>query len=103
MRRLVRKFGNLKMSELEGFRAEIDAVDSQIVEALAKRFEICQRVANFKKQHGIAMMQPERVEAVKQRRRELAMQYGLDGDFMVALYSVIIQETCRMEDEIIDG
>jgi chorismate mutase len=103
MRRLVRKFGNLKMSELEGFRAEIDAVDCQIVEALAKRFEICQRVANFKKQHGIAMMQPERVEAVKQRRRELGMQYGLDGDFMVALYSVIIQETCRMEDEIIDG
>ena len=91
------------MSGLEGFRAEIDAVDSQIVEALAKRFEICQRVANFKKQHGIAMMQPERVEAVKQRRRELAMQYVLDGDFMVALYSVIIQETCRMEDEIIDG
>ena len=91
------------MSGLEGFRAEIDAVDSQIVEALAKRFEICQRVANFKKQHGIAMMQPERVEAVKQRRRELAMQYGLDGDFMVALYSVIIQETCLMEDEIIDG
>ena len=91
------------MSGLEGFRAEIDAVDSQIVEALAKRFEICQRVANFKKQHGIAMMQPERVEAVKQRRRELAMQYGLDGDFMVALYSVIIQETCRMEDENIDG
>jgi chorismate mutase-like protein len=103
MRRLVRKFGSLKMSGLEGFRAEIDAVDCQIVEALAKRFEICQRVANFKKQHGIAMMQPERVEAVKQRRRELGMQYGLDGDFMVALYSVIIQETCRMEDEIIDG
>ena len=103
MRRLVRKFGNLKMSGLEGFRAEIDAVDCQIVEALAKRFEICQRVANFKKQHGIAMMQPERVEAVKQRRRELGMQYGLDGDFMVALYSVIIQETCRMEDEIIEA
>jgi len=43
------------------------------------------------------------VEAVKQRRRELGMQYGLDGDFMVALYSVIIQETCRMEDEIIEA
>jgi len=40
---------------------------------------------------------------VKQRRRELGMQYGLDGDFMVALYSLIIQETCRMEDEIIEA
>jgi 4-amino-4-deoxychorismate mutase len=91
------------MIGLEGFRAEIDAVDAQIVEGLAKRFEICQRVANFKKQHGIPMMQPERVEAVKQRRRELGMQHGLDGDFMVSLYSIIIQETCRMEDEIIEA
>jgi chorismate mutase len=49
------------------------------------------------------MMQPERVEAVKQRRRELGMQHGLDGDFMVSLYSIIIQETCRMEDEIIEA
>jgi chorismate mutase len=91
------------MSGLEYFRKEIDAVDSEIVKALAKRFEICKRVAEFKKQQGIPMMQPARVEAVKQRRRELGMQYGLDGEFMVALYSLIIQETCRMEDEIIEA
>lgn len=88
---------------LETFRQEIDAVDCQIIEALAKRFEIAKRVADFKKQQGIPMMQPDRVEAVKQRRRELGMQQGLDGEFMVALYSLIIQETCRMEDEIIEA
>ena len=90
------------ISELEAFRQEIDAVDYQIVEALAKRFEIAKRVADFKKQQGIPMMQPDRVEAVKQRRRELGMQHGLDGQFIVALYSLIIQETCRVEDEIIE-
>lgn len=89
------------MSELEGFRQEIDAVDCQIIEALAKRFEIAKRVADFKKQKGIPMMQPARVEAVKQHRRQLGMQHGLDGEFMIALYSLIIQETCCMEDEII--
>ncbi|AFZ59104.1 chorismate mutase [Anabaena cylindrica FACHB-243] len=91
------------MNRLEGFRQEIDDVDSQIVEALAKRFEIAKRVADFKKQQGIPMMQPDRVEAVKQRRRELGTQHGLDGEFMVALYSLIIQETCRVEDEIIEA
>ena len=92
----------ITISELEGFRKEIDAVDCEIIEALAKRFEIAKRVADFKKQQGIPMMQPDRVEAVKQRRRELGTQHGLDGDFMVTLYSLIIQETCRMEDEIIE-
>jgi len=90
------------MSGLEGFRQEIDALDYQIIEALAKRFEVAKRVADFKKQQGIPMMQPDRVEAVKRRRRELGMQHGLDGGFMVALYSLIIQETCRIEDEIIE-
>jgi len=96
------KIGLETMSGLEGFRQEIDALDSQIIEALAKRFEIAKRVADFKKQQGIPMMQPDRVEAVKRRRRELGMQHGLDGGFMVARYSLIIQETCRREDEIIE-
>jgi chorismate mutase len=96
------KIGLETMSGLEGFRQEIDALDSQIIEALAKQFEIAKRVADFKKQQGIPMMQADRVEAVKRGRRELGMQDGLDGGFMVALYSLIIQETCRMEDEIIE-
>lgn len=91
------------MSGLESFRQEIDVVDSQIVEALAKRFEICKRVAEFKRQHQIPMMQADRVESVKQSRRELGILYGLDGDFMVALYSLIIEETCQMEDKIIES
>jgi 4-amino-4-deoxychorismate mutase len=90
------------MSKLEDFRQEIDAIDCQIIESLANRFEIAKRVADFKKQHGVSMMQPARVEAVKQRRRELGMQHGLDGEFMIALYSLIIQETCCMEDKIIE-
>ena len=91
------------MSGLESFRQEIDVVDSQIVEALANRFEICKRVAEFKRQHQIPMMQADRVESVKQSRRELGILYGLDGDFMVALYSLIIEETCQMEDKIIES
>ncbi|MCC5637006.1 chorismate mutase [Nostoc sp. CHAB 5844] len=89
------------MSELENFRQEIDAIDRQIIGGLAKRFEIAKQVAIFKKQQGIPMMQSARVEAVKQSRQELGIQHGLNGEFMIALYSLIIQETCVMEDKII--
>jgi len=91
------------MSGLEGFRQEIDAVDCQIIETLAQRFEIAKRVANFKKQQGIPMIQPDRMETVKQHRRELGIQHGLDEEFMVKLYILIIEETCRVENEIIEG
>lgn len=90
------------MNQLEQFRQEIDALDAQIIEALGKRFEVCRQVAHFKKAEGIPMMQPGRVEEVKKRRQELGLEHGITPDFMLYLYSLIIQESCRMEDAIIE-
>ena len=50
----------------------------------------------------IAMMQPKRVDEVKDRCAKLGADYGLDGDFVRSLYTVIIDEACRLEDIIID-
>ena len=47
------------------------------------------------------MMQPARVTAVKQRCAALGEQHGVAGDFTHALYTVIIGEACRLEDDII--
>jgi chorismate mutase len=90
------------MNQLEQFRQEIDTLDAQIIEALGKRFEVCRQVAHFKKAEGIPMMQPGRVEEVKKRRQDLGTEQGITPDFMLDLYSLIIQESCRMEDEIIE-
>jgi para-aminobenzoate synthetase len=95
--------GKLFMDQLSQFRQEIDNLDTQIIEALGKRFEVCRQVAHFKKATKIPMMQPGRVEEVKRRRQELGLQHSIDADFMLNLYSLIIQESCRIEDEIIEN
>lgn len=91
------------MDQLNQFRQEIDILDTQIIEALGKRFEVCRQVAHFKKAENIPMMQPARVEEVKKRRQELGIKHSIDADFMLKLYSLIIQESCRIEDEIIEN
>jgi len=95
--------GKLFMDQLSQFRQEIDDLDTQIIEALGKRFEVCKQVAHFKKATNIPMMQPGRVEEVKRRRQELGLQHSINADFMLNLYSLIIQESCRIEDEIIEN
>jgi len=90
------------MNQLDQFRQEIDTLDRQIIEALGKRFEVCRRVAHFKKAENIPMMQPGRVEEVKKNRQELGVKYSVDVNFMLNLYDLIIQESCRIEDEIIE-
>lgn len=91
------------METLNDFRCELDQLDQELVALLGRRFEICRRVAHFKQQHGIPMMQPGRVAEVKERSAGLAARHGMNPAFMRTLYAHIIDEACRLEDEIIDA
>ncbi len=89
------------MDQLVVYRESIDAIDTQLVELLGRRYAICREVARLKKGSDIPMMQPGRVEQVKQRCAELAKQHDVDPEFIRELYTLIIGEACRIEDRII--
>lgn len=90
------------MSGLEGFRARLDVIDEEWIKLLGKRMQVCREVAQYKREHGVPMMQSARVEAVKARCASLAINHNVDPDFVRNVYAMIIDETCRIEDEIID-
>jgi 4-amino-4-deoxychorismate mutase len=90
------------MEKLSIFRKELDELDAQLMEILARRFEVCRRVALYKAEMNIPMMQPERVAQVKQRAGDRAVAAGLDEQFGIALYSLIIDQACKLEDQIIE-
>lgn len=77
-------------------------MDEQIVSLLARRFAICREVAAYKSEAGIPMMQTGRVNEVKRRAAERGRAQGLSERFVTSLYDLIIDEACRIEDEIID-
>lgn len=88
---------------LEPFRVQINTLDDAIINLIAQRIDICAQVAAYKRTHNIPMMQPGRVEAVKQRCAERAANHGLAPEFAIALYERIIDEACRLEDNIINN
>ena len=90
------------MDALKQFRSELNQIDEQLVKLLGKRFDICGQVALFKRENGIPMMQPARVAEVKERSAQFAASNGVDPGFARALFGTIIDEACRLEDEIID-
>ena len=90
-------------NELATFRDRIDALDDRIVALIAERLGVCAEVGHFKAAHGIAVMQPDRVVAVKARNAERGADAGLRPEFTHALYALIIDEACALEDEILDG
>ena len=85
---------------LAPLRAEIDAIDDELVALLGKRLSVVHRVAAVKMAENLPAVLPDRVEAVKQRVAEAGLAYGLDPDFMATLYQTIIDEACRVEEGI---
>jgi chorismate mutase-like protein len=85
---------------LEPFRRRLDVLDEQIAELLGERFEVCREVARYKSEHEIPMMQPERVAQVRARYLERGVHADLPPGFTADLFELLINATCRMEDEL---
>ena len=91
------------MQTLEEYRREVDALDNELVAVLARRVRLIEEIARFKRREGIPMMQHGRVAAVLARCGNLAGQHGIPPGLVTRIYEIIIEESCRIEDAIIDA
>ena len=85
---------------LQPFRDRLDVIDDEIARLLGERFQICREVAVYKSENEIPMMQPNRVQIVRQRYLERGSQASLPADFTGDLFDLLIAATCREEDEL---
>ncbi|MFE7675709.1 chorismate mutase family protein [Streptomyces albidoflavus] len=88
---------------LESLRAELDGVDNRLRDILRERIEICVRIAEYKRENAVSMMQPHRIDIVQDRAARFAAENQIDQRFMKHFYDLIIEETCRVEDLVISG
>jgi chorismate mutase len=94
--------GGQGVDTLTALRQQLNSLDEQIVRLLGRRYEICRAAARHKRENGIPMMQPGRVAEVKERCARMAGEHEVDPGFVRRLFGMIIDEACRMEDEIIE-
>jgi chorismate mutase len=87
---------------LASFRARLDEIDAQLVDLLGERFQICREVAVHKAENAIDMMQPGRVEIVRARFLQHGAEVDLPGDFTAGFFDLMIDATCRAEDELME-
>lgn len=91
------------MEELAGYRQQIDALDDQIVDLLARRFEIVRAVGQLKARIKIPVVQSARVDEVKDRVGDMAAAKNLDRDFVRHLYQIMIDHAHDLEDDFSEG
>ena len=87
---------------LESLRAELDSVDIALLDVLRARMDCCRRIARHKRDHGVPMMQPHRIGFVQERVARYAESHSMSRSFLRTLYDLIIEEACRVENQIIN-
>lgn len=86
------------MQDLEALRRDIDLVDRQLLELLAHRFRIVERVVAVKSLLGLPARIPDRISEVIESREAQGQALGLPPATAAKLWAVIVEETCRNEE-----
>ena len=84
---------------LAACRAEIDALDAELVRLLGRRVEVVDRVVAIKREHDIPALLPDRVEEVVAHVREEAEICGAPPDLAESLYRALIAWTVAYEEK----
>lgn len=87
---------------LKPYRAQIDALDVQIIDLLRARYDVIEAVGALKEREGIAPILQTRVDEVRENAARMAAKKGLDEDFIRSLYAQLIDHSCTLEQQIKD-
>ena len=89
--------------QLLRYRDEIDALDVELIDLLARRISIVRAVGALKSQEDLPVVQSVRAEEVKDRAASMAGAKGLDPDFIRAFYEMMIDHAHVLEHAIVDN
>ncbi len=81
---------------LQEVREEVDKIDTQIVELIAKRNAYIKQAAKFKTSVD-AIKSDERIEEVKQHVRKKAIELEVNPNLIEELFTIMIDEMVETE------
>lgn len=81
-------------------RRQIDQLDNELIEVLAKRMNISREIGNYKRDHNMPVVQPNRYGDIMNTRILAAKSMGIGEEFMRSVLSAIHEESVRLQVEI---
>ena len=85
---------------MKPYRQRIDDLDDRIIELLAERTQVIREVGHLKHEKGIPSVIQHRVDEVRERNAVHAAAKGMDDDLVRQIYTLLIDYSCNLEDEI---
>lgn len=95
--------GEVQTTEnLSMLRRQIDSLDNELLNVLARRMEVCREIGQYKKEHKMTVVQAGRLDSIMNSRCSAAADLGMAPEFMRQVLSAIHEESVRQQIEILN-
>lgn len=99
---LVIRDGKVTTEGIHELRKQIDEIDNQLMELLAKRMRVCREIGQYKKEHNMTVLQTVRYNEIQSKRGAQGALCGMDADFVRKIFEEVHEESVRQQMEIIN-
>jgi len=100
---LVIRETNQTTENLAELRKQIDEIDMDLTEMLAKRMRVAREIGIYKKEHEMAILQTQRYDEIINKRVEAGSAMEMDGEFMKVVFEAIHAESVRQQLKIMEN
>lgn len=83
-------------------RQQIDTIDNELMELLAKRMRVCREIGQYKKEHNIQVLQTGRYNEILDKRGAQGSLLGMSDQFAKQIFEHIHEESVRQQLEIVN-
>ncbi len=100
--RLIFRDTNAHTDRLRDLRQEIDELDNDLIDLLAKRMKVCRSIGEYKKESGMTVVQTRRYSEILDKRGAQGSLLGIDTQCIKNIFEHIHEESVRQQMEIIN-
>ena len=80
-------------AELTALRQQIDETDDELWALLSRRLDIARQIGDYKRRHGLSVLQQARYEEILQRRMAWAKEHGIDPESAKQIMDIIHEQS----------
>ena len=87
---------------IQTLRKQIDELDNELMNLLAKRMRVCREIGQYKKEHNMTVLQTNRYNEILEKRGAQGSLCGLSPETVAHIFEEIHEESVRQQLEIIN-
>lgn len=83
--------------DLAGLRGEIDDIDDELLQLLARRMNVSSKIGEYKKEHGLTVVQLDRWKRILTEHITTGSGLGLDKELVESVFEAIHQASIKRQ------